>query len=214
MKTEYVALNLDLPKGVKVKQYEHLAEISKDAGSEAKVVDIVNKYLRQKGPLVKARDFLATECEKRSTFPAKTKTVETTADDGTKSTSTVWEETENKYLERFVAAVTKAEFTVDGVEPTEVSAYQYLQGIADEKEFECNAAVVERESKPKTPPKYALDAADTIIKNGSMAKWADKFKKAGIEHADFQTGNPEADRAALAWAVKEREDRKAKTEYV
>lgn len=80
-------------------------------------------------------------------------------------------------------------------------------------------SVPERKSKPKTPPEYATKAAESIFadvdKNGAPKKtklatrlehWFSEFTKKGIVFDDFRTGEPEAQKVALAWAVKANED--------
>jgi len=189
MKLTYVN-SLGLPKGFRVKEYETIAEIVKDAGSETAVVEAVNKYLRQKSALVAGRDDLAGLIEETYAFKPILKTIKKDGKD-----VEVWDETEGKYIERFIASVVSGKFTAKGLtltgndEQKEAAIYAELQKLADKcgdvdkdgKPLSEPAAYVldirtpERSSKPKKLPQYAIDGATNIINNKAEAKWVKRW---------------------------------------
>lgn len=225
MKKQHVA-SLGLPNGFPVAQYENLKEIT-DAvnGDETKVVDIVNKYLRQKGPLVDGRDMLSEHVAEKLGFSVKTRTVTKEGDNGEKVESQVPDETEGKHLDRFVAAVVSGTATVPGIhfketdneEQKEAHVWSFLQKVADKFDLRVDAKTPERVSRPKkyeNLPKYARDGAENIIKNGTQAKWKKTFEKEGIPFEDFTVADdPDGNKLRLALAIKEREDRQEKPSY-
>lgn len=225
MKKSHVA-SLGLPSGFPVAQYENLKEVV-DAvkGDETKVVDIVNKYLRQKGPLVEGRDLLSTHVGEKLGFAIRTKEVTTKGEDGKDVTKQVPDETEGKHIDRFLAEVLAGRHTVPGLhfkesdneEQKEAHVWAFLQKIADKFDLKVDAATPERVSKPKkyeNLPLYARTGAEKIIANGAQKKWAKTFTDEGIPFEDFQAkDDPDGNKLRLATAIKEREDRKEKPAY-
>lgn len=222
MKKSYVS-SLSLPKGLPVSQYENLKEIvAAVKGDEGQVVNLVNLYLRQKGPLVEGRDLLATHVADVLKFPPVmekfTKTVE-----GKEITGERWKDTEGVYLDKFAAAVVKGDFTVAGLaltgtaEQKDAAVWTFLQTIADKFELAVDAAKAERTSKPKSYeklPLYARTGAEKIIAGGTQAKWIAVFTKEQVPFEPFDAKDqPESNKLNLATAIKEREDRKAKPDY-
>ena len=207
MQKSYVG-SLGLPKGFSIEQYETLAEIQADTKSDALIVDIVNKYCRQKDCLVDGRDKLAEMVNAKTGFAWVTKTVTSKDKDGVESTSEEIDETEGKYLSRFVEAIVAGDFSSqdfpvsgDTVEAKTASVNEGLQRYADSIPLRVNAFTPERTKKDKQAGKLALAAADNIIKNSSQDKWSKTFKKCGIQHEDFMTSDPEVNRQRLARAV-------------
>lgn len=225
MKKSHVA-SLGLPSGFPVSQYENLKEIL-DAvgGDETKVVDIANKYLRQKGPLVEGRDLLSEHVATKLNFPVRTKEVKTKGEDGKEVTKEVPDETEGKHLDRFIAAVIAGDHTAPGLsfketdneEQKEAHAWVFLQKIVDKFDLKVDAKTPERVSKPKkyeNLPVYARTGAEKIIANGAQKKWAKVFTDAGTPFEDFQQkDDPDGNKLRLATAIKEHEDRKEKPAY-
>lgn len=50
-------------------------------------------------------------------------------------------------------------------------------------------------------PKYAIEGARSIIKNGSTAKWKTIFRNSGIPHGNFESTDEKQNEAALARAI-------------
>lgn len=229
MKIEYVS-SLALLKGIRVEQYEpaDIATAIKDPKNLGFVTDIVNKYLRQKSALVEGRDQLSTLIVEKLKFAPKLDKVKKVVD-GKEEIIESWAETEGELIARFRAAVRKGEFKVEGWPTDEAGFEAKLQELADQcgdtddqgkslytpPRFKLDITVPERVKKDKNPPKYAVEAATNIIKNGSQAKWVATFKKESVAFEDFSVkGDDAGNLRRLAWAIKAREDAKAKNEYV
>lgn len=135
----YVA-SLGLPLGFPIMEYnpaDGVKGILADGCTEERIVDIVNNYLHQKAGLVQGRDELATYIETVLGFKMKTKQV-TKGTGADAKTVEVADETEQKFLDRFVAALVKGEFTHpsititgDNAEQREAQALAAVQKIVD-----------------------------------------------------------------------------------
>lgn len=254
--------SLSLPKGVPVPQFDTIAEfMAHMGGDEAKAVEIPNKYGRQKDSLVNARDFLsavvATPVGKKYDADGKAfdgvgfavldrKTKQPITGDAKKDDP----ETESDHLDRFAVAVATGKYTVKGFTPTGKddkekvkSVWELLQKIIDQHgPFPFDLKQATRVGKPKNPPKFALDAAVSIINGGveRVKEWTKRFTE-GYESKGYGFVEPiefsafdqvpvkgataeqiEATRQSninnLAWAIAAAEEQKrqntAKKEYV
>ena len=209
---EILGPSLGLNKGLRVLEYESVDELEADAKKVGAALAFANKYLREKCALVEGRDKFTTVLAERAQFPMLTKTVTRKNSKGEEDSSEVPAETEVKFTNRFRAACVAGE--VDGWPQDESGIEIALQKIADEiGPFKGDATKPERVSKAKTPPQYATAGATQIMDNQNQAKWVKTFTEEGIEFEDFQTGNREADITALAWAIKAREDARARRDY-
>lgn len=196
MKAEYINSQV-LPakagvRGFLIKQYEDadVKALCSVPGELALVTDAINKYLRQKTALVQSRTDISDKIGALG-FPRKVKTV--MVDDEPVETP---DETEAKYIGRFIAALVAGEFKHKAVkaaapEQREVEAYAVLQSLADlcgdtdddgkPKEtppcYVLDIHTPERVSKPKTPTKKAIENATNIINNKSEKKWIERFTK-------------------------------------
>jgi len=216
--------------------YNSIADIDADGGPNT-ALTLANMYMRQKGGLVEGRDVVVKELIKRSGFgwdPTKEK--EKTVDGKTVKYNS---ETEGQWMARFKPAVLAGKAKLDGTSyKDEASLDAAITAISRAVgPFIVSAKKSVKEAKAKTPPDYALNGAESIIKNGSQAKWKDILSKPdaklgipAIVFNDFTKPYPAgADAAAkaavdtenklnLAWAIKAREDAKraaqAKKEYV
>jgi hypothetical protein len=210
---EEYAPSLSLNKGLRVEVYGTIEELEKDAGVPGRALALANKYLREKVALVDGRDKFVTELIKASGYAMKTEEVEKKDAEGkvTKVQVAAW--TEVEYLKAFRKACLSGAIKGWSQVPAEIEAQ--LQAFADKLgAFKADAKKSERVGKPKVPPAYALEGADNIIKNATTGKWIATFKKEGIAHEDFATADAAANRVRLAWAIKAREDAKAKNVYV
>lgn len=204
----YIA-SLGLPQGFPIIEYnpaDGVKGILADGCTEARIVDIVNNYLHQKAGLVQGRDELATYIESVLGFKMKTKTV--TKGTGTDAkTVVVPDETEQKFLDRFVEALVKGEFTHPSItvtgnnaEQREAQVLAAVQRIVDkpyklvtkegDKEVETvlfdlvnDAKAPERKPGVVKIPQYASKAAANIISDTGpdgkpkTTKLADRLKK-------------------------------------
>jgi hypothetical protein len=211
MLTEY-APSLGLNKGLRVQVYESAAELETDAKVVGRTLALANKYLREKVALVDGRDAFVTEIIKATTFPMKTEEVEKKDSEGkvTKVAVPAW--TEVEYLKAFRKECLTGKVNGWSSVPAEIELQ--LQAFADKLgPFKADAQKTERVGKPKTPPAYALEAADSVIKNGKQKFWATKFTKENVPFEDFQTPDAAVNRTRFAWAVAAREAMKTKKEY-
>lgn len=195
--------SLSLPVGVPVPHFETLDEARKHLnGNELLIVDLLNKYGRQKDSLVNARDFLSevVDTEAGKVFKYDDKEFKglgfprLTKKDGDK---TVPSETETEHLDRFASAVAAGKVTVPGFTPTgtdpaakEESVWTFLQKVIEQHgpfPFDLNAST--RVGKPKKPAVYAVTAATNIINNHNEAGWAKKFTQ-GYESPGFGFVDP------------------------
>ena len=209
--TLYVA-SLSLLQGAKVGFYDSVEAIDADSGKAGTALNLANRYMSEKGALVEFRDVFATKLAEATGFAMLTKTVTKKYKDGTSEDVVLPNETEVKFVNRFRAACAAGEVT--GWPKEEAAVEAKLQEFADSLgQFDCDSSTPVREGKSKNPPKYALEAAANVIKNGSQAKWQGIFANEGITHQPFDTDDANANTIALAWAIKAREDAKAKNEY-
>ena len=152
--------------------------LSADPAKLVRITEAVNADRRQKVALVDARYDLSEKIDKSFSFSRKTKSV---VADGV--TTTVPDETEGAHIKRFTDAIADGSHTVSGFTPSsgdakakEVSALAFLQSIADGLGvYTLNLDKAVRKGGTGLIPKWALDAAATIIKNGNQATWATKF---------------------------------------
>lgn len=240
MKNIYIR-SVGLPKGMPVSVYSDILEVERAAKvlppdvlakleQYAEILALLssgatllfnNKYLAEKGALVEGRDVLSDLIAKDFAFPMAMEKTTKKYKDGTTEEVEVPAWTEREHTNKFRAAVLSGDHEVAGftrtgdLEKDAPALGDILQAAIDAKgPFLCDAAAPERISKPKTPPKYALAAADNIISKGSQAKWAATFQAEGVPFEDFTTPDATQNRMRLAWAVQERENRKSIKEYV
>lgn len=177
--------SLRLPKGFPIMEYdpaEGVKGVTADGGTEARIVEVLNSYLHQKNGLVDGRDDLVTYVENVFKFPMKTKTV-TRGSGADAKTVAVPDETEAKYLDRFVAALVTKEFTAPGItltgenaEQREAQAWAALQAVVDQvrtitvdgkevKLFDLSNDIKAPERKVGVAkiPQYAQAAAKNIV---------------------------------------------------
>lgn len=202
--------SLSLPKGVPVPHFDTLKEVvAHFNGDELKAVDVLNKYGRQKDSLVNAREFLSLVVADAVSykdgdkeypgynFPIlDRKTKKPITGDAKKDDP----ETESDHLNRFVKAVvtgalTVKGFTVTGKDDAEKtkSVWGLLQTVIDAHgpfPFDLNESK-RAGGKAKNPPKYATDAAVSIIGGGAkrVADWTKKFEE-GYESGGYGRVEP------------------------
>lgn len=218
-----------------VKAFDSAEELDKQAGKPGTCVFLANMYLGQKDALVKQRRALRQKVFELTKFPhdptkQTTKEVTVKGPDGkeTKEKRPVNKETEGDYFDRLQTAVLAKKFVHPALDGSSPAAYEASMKKISRSlgAFVYDAKEAERIAKEKKPPVYAVNAARSIIANGSQAKWAKTFKDEGVPFEDFQTkpdkgANPEqvaavhaTNETRLAWAVKAREDKRANAEYV
>jgi hypothetical protein len=212
-----------------------------DPAKLARITDCVNADRRQKIALVDARYDLSEKLAKEYGFARKTKDVSV---DGT--TTQVHDETEGAHIKRFTDAIADGSHEVSGFTPPsgdakvkENAALVFLQSVADAcGVYTLNLDKAVRKAGTGLIPKWALEAASTIIKNGNQAAWVAKFASGytnnkgividPIVHGDFQqvatSGTAEAIEAVnqsnvknLAKAITEvrrQENEKTQVEFV
>lgn len=194
MKTVHVRC-MSLPKGVPVPHLDTLAE-AKDhvKGDENKIVDLLNKYGRQKDSLVNAREYISQEVDKTGFKIHDRKTGKPLLGNDKDEP-----ETDTDHLERFVTASVAGKasapgLTVTGKDDKEKikSVWAYLQTIVDKHgpfPFDLNQKA--RVGKVKNPPVWAKDAATSIINGGAkkVAEWTDRFTN-GYESKGFGRVGP------------------------
>jgi hypothetical protein len=202
MKTVHVR-SLSLPKGVPVPHYDTLVELREHVkGDDNKLVDVLNKYGRQKDSLVNARDWLSEVAAKGDAelkipslgFPVHDRETKKPLTNTDKDKP----ETESTHLDRFVTAVAAGKHQVSGLtvtgkddEEKEKSVWAFLQTLIDKHgpfPFDLNEKA--RAGKPKNPPVWAKDAATSIVNGGAKrtGEWVDKFtngyESKGYGHVD------------------------------
>lgn len=204
---------MDLPKGFPINEYENLAEIQANGGSDEIITAAVNNYIHQKSELVKGRDDLYTYAVDVCGFKPL---MESVTKDGV--TTEQPSETEMKLINRFVGELAKGtfthkSFTVTGADTDakEASVWNTIQGLVDapmkvkiaDKEVTLFSLTNDiktpvRVSKPKTPRVKMKEAATNIFsdvaKDGKtkpknlaarLKHWADTFTKEGFVFDDF-----------------------------
>lgn len=206
MKVDYVN-SQSLPKGFRVKQYEDsdIAAMVSDPAKLRLVTDGINKYERQKDALVRARTQLVEKI-----VAAGYKRPETTVKVDGKD-ETTFDNTEGKDIGIFwngliSGTITNKVVTGKTPEEREPQADAFMQSLADQcgevdekdgpnkgKSLETPPCFVldlsesaKRESKPKTPPKFAIEGATNIINNKAEKKWVDRFTKGYKNDAGIQ----------------------------
>lgn len=193
----------------RVSEYEDadILALVADPTKLTRVTDAVNADRRQKVALVDARYDLS---EKVDALGFKRLT-ETVTKDG--ESTTVPSETEGKHIKRFVDALVAGSFTTPGFtlpsgdeKVKENGALAFLQDLAytcgDKTDDDGKPVYVltldktARKAGTGLIPKWAMEAATTIIKNGNQAPWLTKFTNGyttnrgividGFVPADFQ----------------------------
>lgn len=198
--------SLGLPKGVPVNQFTTMAEATKHhKNGELGILDVINKYGRQKDSLVNARDWLSGVVDKTLSFPVWDKKTKKPL----LGTDKDEPETESSHIERFVDGVVSGKVSVPAVTlsdevtpPVPIKAFTpvgkddkektasvwiYLQSLVDAHapwSFDLNAAT-RVGGKAKNPPKFALDGATSIFSGGDkkIAEFTKKFTE-GYKRAD------------------------------
>lgn len=219
---------------VKVGYYDTIEELDKAAGKTGEALRLSNLYMGQKGALVEARSWLFDEVKKATGFledQSKNKTVETKDKAGkVTGTKVVNSETEGQYLKRLIASfssVTAKDHTIKVGDKDHVikghatftdaaHLQKWVQSLLDAHgAFNNDASAPEKKSGPKTPPDYALKAADKVLLGKSpevleatIAKWKADFTKRGITFAAFDTADLAANKVAFAWAAHAREEQR------
>jgi hypothetical protein len=177
-----------------------------DPAKLARITDCVNADRRQKIALVDARYDLSEKINGLG-FARKTKDVTV---DG--ATTQVPDETEGSHIKRFTDALVDGSFSTPGwtvpsgdAKVKETAALAFLQSLADAcGVYTLNLDKAVRKGGTGLIPKWALEAAGNIIKNGTQASWVEKFSKGyttnrgividAFVFGDFQqvgTGTPE-----------------------
>jgi hypothetical protein len=152
------------------------------------------------------RDRFAEELEGATEFKMTVKTEVKKKADGTTETIETPAESEVQYVNRFRKAVLEGTFTHPRF-PKD-SLEDALQSFADTLgAFQADAKRPERVAKPKTPPKWIMERVVTIFNNGTQARWWDVMAKESIKINPL-TGDKEKDKISLAWAIRERENRR------
>jgi hypothetical protein len=196
--------SLSLPLGVNVPHFTDLKEaLASVKGDQAKILEVINKYGRQKDSLVNARSYLSDTVADSLKFARLTKKGEAVTD----KTEATDIETESDHLNRAVAAAIAGQWTppgltipapVAGAKPEDVEAaaeaavWSFFQSIIDaspaeggfktgEFPFDLNATA--RVGKKKKIAPWAINAARTIITNGSQAKWVTQFTNGYTDRA-------------------------------
>lgn len=172
---------------VRVIEYEDTDVIALvQAGKVGELTTAINADRRQKVALVEFRQDLSEKIEALG-FKRK---VESITKDG--QTVEVPAETEGDHIGRFTDALADGSLTLDGFtlpsgddKVKNNAAIAYLQKLAftcgDKTDAEGNPCYQldvtrpVRVAKSNLIPKWAMDAAATIIKNGSQAKWKANF---------------------------------------
>jgi hypothetical protein len=183
-------LNLaDTQLGVKFRVVEFtdadIQEFAADPVKLTRITDAVNADRRQKVALVDARYDLSVAVAALG-FARLSKSV---TKDG--ETTEVPTETENTHIGRFVTEIAAGNFNVDGFtapagDPAvrETAAIAFLQTLAykqGDKTYEDQPAYVltldktVRKGGTGLIPKWAMEAAATIITNKNQQAWVDKF---------------------------------------
>jgi hypothetical protein len=239
MQVKYCNSRLDLPKGVPVPHFETLSELLTHLGggpqAEVKLVGIANKYGRQKDSLVNARDHISEALEK--VVPRLDKTTKKPVDWNSEK---VDPETENAHIDRSVGVLVGGKasapgLTVNGGTDQEKakSVWAYVQSAIVDKHgpFAMDLNASQRVGRTKNPPKWAITAAESILKNPkSVQTWMDNFTNGykakgfgdipagSIGFTPFNTPDATANVANLAWAINAAEEFKrensVKSEYV
>lgn len=195
METVIVPIQLDLPKGIPVEQFNTLAEVYASLGldataGESKVVNILNMYGRQKDALVAGRAYLSEQVVAMG-YARKSVTVKVDGKDVQQD-----DDTDLKHIARFVSDVVANNFpaptevvvkgigakdaagkatdvtvpiAVTGTTPTDraASLYASLQAVVDAHgPFTINLKAAERTGGSINPPKYAKDGAVNMWAKG------------------------------------------------
>jgi hypothetical protein len=192
MKTVHVR-SMDLPKGIPVPHFETIDEIRKHLKSgDAGIVDLINKYGRQKDSLPNSKDWFIETLESLGFKQARADGKPATGEDGEKL------ESDSKMLDRFVASVVKGTFTVPGFTVTgaddkakTASVWEYLQGLVDKHgDFTMDLNASSRVGGAKKVPVHCIEAAKRVIANGakSVAKWKKNFE-GGFDFDGVQIGS-------------------------
>lgn len=199
MKVSVVETTFGLPRGFKVSQYDSLKEvITACEGEESTVVNIINKALRQR-PVNIGWHSLSTYIVNNLRFPK---------DKG---------ESDVKHCVRFAEKAVAREITPPGLaladstnpEDSNKEVWEFLQKQADTVTgLKVNAnppdarLTVSPLRKYENLPEYARKGAETIITNGTQAKWSRTFKVEGIDVGDFTAkDDPEGNKLRLAVAI-------------
>lgn len=176
---------MSLPKGIPVPHFETLDEVKKHLKTgEAGIVELVNKYGRQKDSLPNSKDWFIDTLEGLGFKQVRSDGKPATGEKGEKL------ESDSTMVDRFVSAAVAgklptpvAGLTVTGADEkakTE-SIWSFLQGLVDKHgDFPMDLNASSRVGGPKKLPKHCIDAAVRIITNG--AKSIDRWKK------DFSSG--------------------------
>jgi hypothetical protein len=169
------------------------------------LTDIINKYCRQKDALVDGRDDLLTALQQDLSFKLKTKVVKEDGEDVEVPAEKPAQYLERFVTAVMKGEFKHARFKVDAAandEQKEAAVYTALQTLADEcgdtdaegksigrdektgrlltKGFAYRLDITRPErkaSKPKTPPKYAIEGATSIINAKNEKVWLDRFTK-------------------------------------
>lgn len=216
---------MDLPKGIPVPHFETLDEVRKHLKTgEAGIVELVNKYGRQKDSLPNSKDWFIETLEALGFKQVQS--------NGKPATGAKEEklESDSKMVDRFVAAAVKGEvkppgLTVTGKDDKEKaeSVWAFLQGLVDKHgDFAMDLNASSRVGGPKKIPAHCLDAARRVITNGakSIAKWTAQFTNGfdfdgvaigPIAFAPFDVAPPKgADETAIAAVRKANEENLAR----
>lgn len=209
MKKNYIE-SLSLPKGFPILEYENLAEIAKDGGTDERQTAVINNYLHQKDGLVLGRDNLTDYVEYVVKYPRSYEKVK--SGDKEVEVPAKPHETDKKYLDAFVDAVVGKKFAFTGVtlsgnaEQDEAAVWQRLQDIVEKPQkvsityrgtttaqevtlfdLKNDIKAPERKAGGSKIPDYAMNGAKSIIANGSTAKWKKTFTDKGIAFEPFDT---------------------------
>lgn len=217
---------------VQVGYYQTIEDVDKDAGKTGAALHLVNTYMQQKSALPEANEFISDLIVELG-FPVdatKNKVVEKEDDKGVKQKVTINTETEGERIARFILLVNEGKWSHTSV--TKGAAKEFLQAkLVTHGPFWLDASTPIRTSKPKTPPKYALDAANSVFddtpefsgaarekfKKHWEAKINEGLKQHGSTHVFKLSGVHADDKLAFAWAVHHRDEAKraneAKSEF-
>lgn len=188
MKTNLADTQLGVQFRIVEFQDADILALVQDPAKLTRVTDCVNADRRQKVALVDARYDLSVLIHE-SGFERK---YDVAIKDGEEVKTPA--ETENTHIKRFIDALVDGSYAPTGFtlpsgddKTKEIAALAYLQKLAftcgdktDEAGNPCytldiNKAV--RKAGTGLLPKWALEAAAQIIKNGNQASWAEKFAK-------------------------------------
>lgn len=222
---EHYVASLGLLRGCRVKDYESVTELETAAQEPGCCLRFSNKYLAEKSSLVDFRDKFTEELEKRTKFPWPMKVVEKRRSDGSIEKVEEPALTEVQYINLFRKNVLNGSYRVDhqlmplendqsanGEIKDEKVLEEALQALADSLgPFVADAKRPERVAKEKRPGKIIMERVKVIFDNGTQSHWWNVMKKEEVP-IGIQTGDRAKDELALAWAIKEREERKAKEE--